>query len=83
MKQVEIHRTWNGQKAEQMKSLLDDYDISCYLSSHLTQSVMPFAGQEEIRVMVPEASAEKARKILEDFFESRSGEEADEQDKTT
>lgn len=67
MKQIEIHRTWDQQKAEQMKSLLDDYNISCYLTSHLTQSVMPFAGQEEVRVMVPEASAEKARKILKDF----------------
>ena len=48
MEQVEIHRTWDEGKAEQMKSLLEDYNISCYLASHLTQSVMPFAGQEEI-----------------------------------
>ena len=61
MEQVEIHRTWDEGKAEQMKSLLEDYNISCYLASHLTQSVMPFAGQEEIRVMVPEASAGEVR----------------------
>jgi len=74
MELIEIHRTWNEGKAEQMKSLLEDYDISCYLSSHLTQSVMPFAGQEEIRVMVPEASADEARGILEGFFDLQSGE---------
>lgn len=83
MEQVEIHRTWDKGKAEQMKSLLGDYEISCYLSSHLTQSVMPFAGQEEVRVMVPEASAEEARGILEDFFDLQSGEESDRQDKTS
>ncbi len=82
MEQVEVHRTWDGGKAEQMKSLLEDYDISCYLSSHLTQSVMPFAGQEEVRVMVPEASAEEARKVLENFFDLQSGEESDNQDET-
>ncbi len=83
MEQVEIHRTWDEQKAEQMKSLLEDYEISCYLASHLTQSVMPFAGQEEVRVMVPEASAEEARRILEDFFDSRPGEESDHQNETS
>jgi hypothetical protein len=82
MELIEIHRTWNEGKAEQMKSLLDDYDIPCYLASHLTQSVMPFAGQEEIRVTVPEASAEEARKVLESFFDLQSGEESDNQDET-
>lgn len=83
MQQVEIHRTWDGGKAEQMKSLLEDYDISCYLASHLTQSVMPFAGQEEVRLMVPEANAEEARGILEDFFDLQSGEESDHQNGTS
>ena len=83
MKQIEIHRTWDGGKAEQMKTLLQDYDISCYLASHLTQSVMPFAGQEEIQVMVPEAKAEEARRILENFFDSGPGEEPDHQDETS
>ncbi len=77
MQQVEIYRTLDRENSEQMKSLLEDYDISCYLASHLTQSVIPFAGQEEIWLMVPEANAEEARRILGDFFDLQSGEESD------
>ena len=83
MELIEIHRSRNEGKTEQMKSLLNDYDISCYLYSHLTQSVMPFAGQEEIRVMVPETEAKEARRILENFFDYGSGEEPDHQDETS
>jgi len=70
MEQVEIYHAWNVQKAEQMKSLLEDNGISCYISSNLTQSVMPFAGQQEVRLMVPKDKAKEARSILEDFFDS-------------
>lgn len=44
---------------------------------------MPFAGQEEVRLMVPEASAEEARRILEDFFDSQPEEESSNQDETS
>ncbi len=80
MELIEIYRTWNERKAEQMKSLLEDYNITCNLSSHLTRSVMPFAGQQEVRVMVPEAREEEARRILKDFFELQPGNESGEKD---
>ena len=83
MGHAEIYRTWDEQKAEQIKSLLDDYEISCYLTSHLTRSVMPFAGQQEVRLMVPEASADEAQEILDHFFDLQSGEEPARQDKTS
>jgi len=81
MEYIEIYRTWDEQKAEQMKSLLEDYEISCYLTSHLTQSVMPFAGQQEVRLMVPKTKAEEAQKMLEDFFDFQPGEESTKEDK--
>jgi len=80
MEQIEIYRTWDVQKAEQMKSLLEGYEISCYLTSHLTLSVMPFAGQQEVRLMAPKAKADDARRILEDFFDLQPGEESAEKD---
>lgn len=83
MEQIEIYRTWNERKAEQMKSLLEDYDISCYLSSHITRSVIPFAGQGEVRVMVPEASAEEARRILGNFFDFQPAKESSKKDETS
>ena len=33
MEQIKIHWTWDEHKAEQMKSLLEDYDIPCYITS--------------------------------------------------
>jgi len=80
MEYIEIYRTWDEQKAEQMKSLLEDYEISCYLTSHLTQSVMPFAGQQEVRLMAPKAKAEEARGVLEDYFDLQPEEESAKKD---
>ncbi|MFB6290810.1 MAG: putative signal transducing protein [Candidatus Bipolaricaulia bacterium] len=74
MELVEVYNTWNEQKAELIKEILGDYDISCYLSSHITRSVLPFAGQEEIRIMVPKNREKRSRKIIKDYF-SREDEE--------
>jgi len=82
MEQIEIYHNWNVQKAEQMKSLLEDNGISCYISSNLTQSVMPFAGQQEVRLMVPKDRAEEGRRILEDFFGSQPEGKSDKKDET-
>lgn len=67
---VEIYRTWNEQKAGMIKELLGDYDIECYLSSHITHSVYPIPvdGLGEIRVMVPAEEEEESRDIIANFF---------------
>lgn len=70
MEFVEIYRTWNEQKAVMIRELLSDYDIECYLSSHITHSVYPIPvdGLGEIRVMVPYEEEEESRNILANFF---------------
>ena len=70
MELVEVYRTWNEQKAEMIKALLQDYEIKPYLSSHITHSVYPIPvdGLGEIRVMVPAEAEEKSRGIIEDYF---------------
>ncbi len=70
MEFVEIYRTWNEQKAGMIKELLGDYDIECYLSSHITHSVYPIPvdGLGEIRVMVPQEEEEKSRDVVANFF---------------
>ncbi|MFP4136659.1 MAG: putative signal transducing protein [Candidatus Acetothermia bacterium] len=80
MELVEIHRTWNEQKAELMKSLLEDYEINCYLSSHITHSVYPIPvdGLGEIRVMVPKDMEKKATDLLESYFSPEESEHEDE-----
>jgi len=67
---VEVYRTWNEQKAEMIRELLGDYDIECYLSSHITHSVYPIPvnGLGEIRVMVPPDEEEESRDIISNFF---------------
>ena len=82
MEQITIYQTWDVQKAEQMKSLLEDHEISCYISSHLTQAVTPFAGQQEVWLMVPKDRAEEGRRILEDFFDSQPEGKSDKKDET-
>ncbi len=76
MELVDVYRTWNEQKAELIKSLLGDYGISCYLSSHITHSVYPIPvdGLGEIRVMVPEEDEDRAVDLVESYF---SPEESD------
>ena len=76
MELVEIYRTWNEQKANMIKELLGDYDIRCYLSSHITHSVYPIPvdGLGEIRVMVPEKDEENSREIIDNYFSSEDEE---------
>lgn len=70
MEFVEIYSTWNEQKAGMIKELLGDYDIECYLSSHITHSVYPIPvdGLGEIKVMVPSEEEERSRDLLGNFF---------------
>ncbi|MCF7875734.1 DUF2007 domain-containing protein [Candidatus Bipolaricaulota bacterium] len=76
MELVEVFRTWNEQKADMIKALLQDFDINCYLSSHITHSVYPIPvdGLGEIRVMVPKKDEEKSTDIIENYFSSEEEE---------
>ncbi len=77
MEFVEIYSTWNEQKAGMIKELLGDYDIECYLSSHITHSVYPIPvdGLGEIKVMVPLEEEQRSRDLIGNFF-SREDEES-------
>ena len=76
MELVEVFRTWNEQKADMIKALLQDFDINCHLSSHITHSVYPIPvdGLGEIRVMVPKKDEEKSTDIIENYFSSEEEE---------
>lgn len=67
---VTVLSTWKEQKAQMIKSLLEDHGIDCYLSSHVSRSVhpIPVDGLGEIKVMVPELKKEDARDLIETFF---------------
>ncbi len=82
MELVEVHRTWDEQKAELIKSLLGDYEISCYLSSHIAHSVYPIPvdGLGEIRVMVPEEDEDRAADLVKTYFSSEESEETEQGD---
>jgi len=78
---VEVYRTWDEQKAELIKSLLGDYGISCYLSSHITHSVYPIPvdGLGEIRVMVPEEDKDRAIDLVKSYFSPEESEQEDDE----
>ena len=64
---VEVYRATNEMEALIIKGLLETNGIRCILTSHAAHSVHPFTtdGMGEVRVMVLESAAEKARTIIE------------------
>ena len=76
MEFAEVYRTWNEQKAAMIKEILRDYDVECYLSSHITHSVYPIPvnGLGEIRVMFPEEDEERAKEVISNFFQPEEDE---------
>lgn len=68
---VEIYNTWNEQKAEMIKGLLEDYGIECFFSSHASRTVHPFNvnGLGEIKIMVSKDYQDKAKEIVNTFFQ--------------
>ncbi len=60
--------TWKHTEASVIKSLLESYSIPCHYSSGLPHGIYPVSvdGLAEIRVFVPAALAEEARRILDE-----------------
>ena len=53
-------------EAQVIRSLLESYEIPCLLQSHAAPSVHVFTidGMGEVKVLVPEELAEKAKKLI-------------------
>jgi hypothetical protein len=65
-KMVEVYKATNEMEAQVIKGLLESYNIPCLLRSHAAPSVHMFAvdGMGEVRVMVLDAMAAEARKLI-------------------
>ncbi len=63
---VEVYRAASEAEAQIIKGLLESYGISCLLKSHAAPSVHVFAvdGMGEVKVMVWESMAGKARELI-------------------
>ncbi len=66
-KLIEVYWSTNEMEALVIKSLLESYGISCLLKSNAAPSVHVFAmdGMGEVKVMVWDSEAEKARDLIE------------------
>ena len=65
-KLVEVYSSLSEIEAQVIKSLLDGYGIQCLLKGNAASSVHMFAvdGMGEVRVMVLESMAERARELI-------------------
>ena len=65
-KMVEVYRAVGEAEAQVIRGLLESYGIPALLKSHASPSVHMFAvdGMGEVRVMVWEAMAERARELV-------------------
>jgi hypothetical protein len=63
---VEIYKAPNEMEAKVIKSLLESYDIPCFLKSNAAPSVHLFTvdGMGEVKVMVLESMAEEAKSLI-------------------
>ena len=66
MKMVEVYQAVGEAEAQIIKGLLESNGVSCFLKSNAAPSVHAFAtdGMGEVKVMVGESMAEKARKLI-------------------
>ena len=64
---VEVYKTSGEMEAQVIKGLLESYGIPCFLKSNAAPSVHMFTvdGMGEVRVMVWEHMADKARELIE------------------
>ncbi len=70
-------RSVQGQpEADLLQSLLEANGIESFTRGRAVQSVHPFTmdGLGEIRILVREEDADKARKVIEEFVEDEEGE---------
>jgi DNA invertase Pin-like site-specific DNA recombinase len=65
-KMVEVYHAQNGMEAQVIKSLLESFNISCFLKSNAAPSVhvLTMDGMGEVKIMVLESLAEKARELI-------------------
>jgi len=66
---VVVARTSTESEAAVIKSLLESYNIGCHFMSELPHRIYPLSGEgvTEIRVFVPAAMADEARRILDEY----------------
>ena len=66
-KMVEVYRTAGEVEAQVIKGLLENYGIPCLLKSNAAPSVHVFIidGMGEVRIMVWESMAGRARELIE------------------
>ena len=65
-KMVEIYKAPNEMEAKVIRSLLESYDIPCFLKSNAAPSVHLFTvdGMGEVKVMVLESMADEAKSLI-------------------
>jgi len=65
-KMVEVYDAPNAMEAQVIKSLLESFNIPCFLKSNAAPSVHMFTmdGMGEVKVMVLESLAKKARNLI-------------------
>ena len=65
-KMVEVYHARSEMEAQVIKSLLESYDIPCFMKSNAAPSVHTFTmdGMGEVRVMVLESLAERAKELI-------------------
>ena len=63
---VEVYKSASEMEAQVIKSLLESYGIPCLLQSNAAPSVHMFTvdGMGEVKVMVWDSIAEKAKKLI-------------------
>jgi len=65
-KLVEVYQARGEMEAQIIKGLLESYGVPCFLKSQAAPSVHTFTvnGMGEVKVMVRESMAEKARRLI-------------------
>lgn len=65
-KMVQVYHARTEMEAQVIKSLLESYGIPCFLKSNAAPSVHTFTmdGMGEVRIMVLESLADKARDLI-------------------
>jgi len=65
-KMVEVYHARSEMEAQVIKSLLESYDIPCFMKSNAAPSVHTFTmdGMGEVRIMVLESMAARARGLI-------------------
>ena len=63
---VEVYFARNAMEAQVIKSLLEGFDIPCFLKSNAAPSIHVFTmdGMGEVRVLVPASQAAEAKELI-------------------